>query len=299
MAAAAVGTVAMTAEPAAAILPTTTAVTSSANPALGGAQVTLTATVKILGTNLGPVTPRGTVTFSVDGSPVATAPVGSCLLLLTQCTASTTITTPAYDAEDVFEGNQYTVTANYNGDLLASPSSGSLVQRVTGPRGCNSTFSCTHQESAADGSADLYVEVPGGEDEGLYTITISFTDVAMSCSRPNTGAIGVFDVTLDRIKTVRYDTYNQQAVTANQQPNRICWASDSPFTTASGTPAPLTGSGFYEGLLPACAVDGTLPCVDTTQTEFRPAQGPGCDCDMRARLRTYVIAPAGDPKSGR
>ena len=284
---------------AAGILPTTTSLTSTANPALGESTVTLTATIKILGTNLGPITPRGTVTFLVEDALPVVAPVGSCLILLTQCKATATITTPAYDALN--GPNEVAVTAIYSGDLLSAASSASLVQQVTGPVVCNSTFDCSSSRESANGSAALRVDVPGGDDEGLYEISIWFTSVPMSCSRANTGDIAVFDVTLERFKIVRFDTYNQAAVTANSQPNRICWGSDSPFITASGVPATQVSVSppFYEGLLPACAIDGTLPCVDTSETEFQPAQPPDCDCDPRARLRNYILAPPGDPKSGR
>jgi hypothetical protein len=285
--------VGITSSSAAAILPTTTTVVSSSNPALEGTQVTATATVKILGTNLGPITPKGTVTFSLDGVPVATAPVSSCVVLLTPCTASATFTAPDVDWADSFS-----LTARYNGDSLAKPSTGTLEQEVVAPRGCSADFSCYHSVDAADGTARLEVSTGGGAS-GPYTIAIWFTTKPLSCTTAGTGDTAVFDVTAAIYKWVQLTTYDAAATTANQNPNRICWGSDQPFQTASGVPAAFNAAaGEYQGLLPMCSDGGPEPCVDGP-SQYSPPQGSGCDCDPRARLETWIVAPPGDPKATR
>lgn len=288
------GTLGLASSPstAAPLLNTTTSVTSSTNPALEGAPVTLTATVKILGVNLGPVTPKGTVTFSLDGSPVATVPVGSCLVLLTPCTASTTITAPQVD----WSGS-VAVTASYNGDSLAKPSTGSLTQEIVEPKGCNSDFGCYHDVSAANGSSRLTVSTGGDGEGAAYSIAISFSSVPLSCTTAGTGDTAVFDVSYDLGKYVELHTYDASATTGNQNPNKICWASDQAFTTSSGGVAAfVAASGMYEGTLPMCGqFEGAEPCIVGPST-YTPAQAPDCDCDPRAHLLTEIYAPAGDPK---
>lgn len=91
--------------------PTTTAVTSSANPSLVGQSITFTAIVSSSGG-----TPTGAVTFS-DG----TNTLGTVTLTSGQATFSTS---------SLLVGS-HSITATYNGDTNFSPSTGSLGQNVT------------------------------------------------------------------------------------------------------------------------------------------------------------------------
>jgi hypothetical protein len=191
------------------------------------------------------------------------------------------------------------VAAVYSGDALSKPSTGSLTQQVVAPRGCNSSFSCSHTVAAANGTAQLEVGTYGDGNDVLYTIAISFEARPMSCTTANTGDTAVFDVSYSLSKYVVLDTYEAAATTANQNPDKVCWGSDQVFQTAAGTPATFNAAdGLYEGLLPMCVVvDGTQPCVDGP-SEFRPAAADpnNCDCDPRARLETVIQAPPGDPR---
>ncbi|MFI0904088.1 Ig-like domain-containing protein, partial [Streptomyces sioyaensis] len=90
---------------------TLTLASAAPNPAVFGQPVTLTATVIPLG--LG--TPTGTVTFSVSGGPTVTAP-------LVGGTATATV-------NNVNVGF-HTITANYNGSIFFSPSSGTASLTV-------------------------------------------------------------------------------------------------------------------------------------------------------------------------
>ena len=286
---------------AAGILPSVTTVTSTDNPALEGNTTTLTATVTILGTNLGPITPRGIVVFAKDLVPVASAPLGSCLILLKACTASAVVDVGSADS---------IMTARYMGDLLTRGSTGSIAQQVSHPEPCSIEDGCTVYEAAADGTADVtvFVEGTGPVDsfasdaitsaEGDASVDIYFTTVPSACTTPGTGDGVVVNVSDGLAKTLRFRTFNQEAVQAAQNPNRLCYESNMPFTTAGGGSATQIGEFTYVGFLPTCSEnDGVAPCI--LSSEFTPASGPCSECDPRARLDTYIEAPGGDPKGTR
>lgn len=280
---AAVTTVGLQPTSAAGILPTTTTVATSGNPALAGSPVTFTATVKILGTNLGPLTPTGTVKFTY-GATTVTRPLSSCIILLTQCTASATMTALPESASPT------TVTAKYNGDLLSKPSTGTLAQETNDPVACLAAEFCDSFVEAANGSASMYVNTDGN-GAADYFLEMSFQSAPLSCTTPGTGDTGVFNVTDGQVsKTVQYTVYDA-AATAIGNSSRVCWFSDQPFTTASGAPAAPVAGGF-EGLLPLCFPgddsSNPPPCVE----EFDYYISEGGD------PTAYVVvdAPAGDPK---
>jgi hypothetical protein len=91
-----------------------TTLTASANPAIAGQTITLTARVSSPSGG----TPTGTVQFSVNGSPVGAMPVVG-------DTASFNITAPAAGSQGFF-----TATANYSGDDKFWPSSNGLTVAI-------------------------------------------------------------------------------------------------------------------------------------------------------------------------
>jgi hypothetical protein len=98
------------------LLPTTTTLSSSANPSYVGQPVTLTATVT---PTSGTGTPTGTVTFSQGTTSLGTATLNSS----GQATITTSALAPGADP----------ITASYSGDTNFAPSTSStLTQTVTG-----------------------------------------------------------------------------------------------------------------------------------------------------------------------
>ena len=91
-------------------IPTTTTVSSSANPASYGQQVTFTATVS-------PTDGQGTVSFSADGNPVSGCSAQSLSLVSGNYQATCTTSVLAV-------GRRRDITAAYSGDTSYAPSSG-------------------------------------------------------------------------------------------------------------------------------------------------------------------------------
>jgi hypothetical protein len=290
------------------VLPSFTTISATANPAPADLPITLTSQVNVLtkALHLGPVTPNGTVTFSkVDYhydpetdatsevlTTLATAPVSSCTILLSKCTATSA---PIVLGDHVGDLGTMTVRATYSGDLLSKPSSAEMTWSVAGTNPCNADVGCSETVVSGDDTArgDVLV-LPEGFDPTPSNLTVYFDTIPLSCSTPGTGANLVVDIAGGGEKLITFTTYGAEATKANQNPNRICYLSNSPFAGATFD----SGAGGYVGLLPVCVVDVTAPpCV--VSSEYTPQQGPGCDCDPRARLETVIFAPAGDPKSTR
>lgn len=274
---------------AAMILPTTTTVTTAGSPALTGGPVTFSATVKILNLlNLGPITPTGTVTFTIDGTQQAPVRLGTCIILLKACTASITVPAPADPSET------WTVSARYNGDLLSRASTGALShpQEFVDPRSCNSSFTCTQTVGSTNESARVTVQVDSDGTDLDYELFVAMTATPLSCSRPNTGDGAFIDASSgagNLTKTVDYDSYGQGAVNAGGDPWRVCWQGDAPFTTRNGGVSAAVGGGFFEGLLPACSDGAPRPCVDDAWYDSNwDGIGP--------RLYTRILTPPGDPR---
>ena len=106
------------------VSPTSTTVTSSANPSLSGQSVQFSATVA------GPGTATGSVQFTItDSSPVHTTyscSGGSNLVALSNGSATCTVAAGQLSAAN----SPFTVTAFYGGDNSHSPSTGTLIQTV-------------------------------------------------------------------------------------------------------------------------------------------------------------------------
>lgn len=276
------------------ILPTKTVLTTDATPAVAGGDVHLTATVSVLNVGLRPVTPHGTVTFTLTpyvGPDVqVTAPLGSCKIFPRRCTAVAT----AHMTGDLAYGAS--VTAHYNGDAVAKPSAAQLYQSTVSPADCNADQACVGGAYSDNGNTSFYVFV---DDQGVdadYQIQVGFSPLPLSCTKKGTGDTAVWDVTYPAPKQAEYTTYGAAAIKAKYTPTRICYSSDLPFTTKYGAQAKKVSLSpvRYEGLLPLCKVDSPGPCV--SGADFYPAGGD-CEGGCQAQLTTYIKAPAGDPKT--
>ncbi|MFN2608074.1 MAG: Ig-like domain repeat protein [Acidimicrobiales bacterium] len=109
--------------------PTTTTVAVTVNPSNFGQAVTFTATVAPLPPATG--TPTGTVTFTVDGTPVG----GPVALVGGKASFTTAALSPG----------GHTIVASYSGNAVLLPSSGSFTQTVT----------CAHAVTGSSGSLVL------------------------------------------------------------------------------------------------------------------------------------------------
>jgi hypothetical protein len=298
------GFIAMTPSPTEAaglqILPTKTTVASSANPAFDGAPITYSANVTILNTNLGPITPKGTVTFQREGLDdttvtLGTVPLSSCIILLSKCTASVTETPIAAGAEGYLQ--HFRVTATYHGDTLSKPSSGFVDELLGYPHDCNTAdeMACTSFMVSANGTTGLEVTVPQQDGPATdYQIKIGFESAPLGCTTAGTGDTAVYDVDLPagQGKMVDHVSYGAAAEKGKPNPDRICWQADSAF--AGSTPI---GGGKFEGLLPLCGDgDNPPPCVESSWY-LPPAPSEGGT--LPSELHTYIATPPGDPKSTR
>jgi hypothetical protein len=143
---------------------TQTAVSSSANPATAGEQVTFTAVVTAPGYQ---GTPAGTVTFSIDGQPQP--PVQLSLIGGLD---------EAVFATSTLSAGSHTVTASYSGDAHVGPSSGSLAsQQVTAP-GLKSTttrLTSSPNPSTAGQAVTITAIVSPSGTAGKPTGSVTFT----------------------------------------------------------------------------------------------------------------------------
>jgi hypothetical protein len=134
---------------------TTTSVVPSANPSVWGQSVTFTAVVA-------PVGAIGTVTFSVDGAPVAAAAVdaaGQARVVLVDLAVGA-----------------HTVTASYSGATLHAPSIGSVVQTVgqaASVTGLQSSANPARRRTTVTFTAAVATVAPGsGVPTGMVQFTI-------------------------------------------------------------------------------------------------------------------------------
>ena len=136
---------------------TVTTVSSSVNPSVVGQTVMFTATVIGSGAT---GTPTGTVTFSDDGTPIASA-----VTLQPDGTATVSISSLQAGDQDV--------TASYSGDTNFGPSEGGLTQVVQ-----QAASTITVSSSPNPGTA---VSTSGWEN-GVYAITASYAGATLGAT---------------------------------------------------------------------------------------------------------------------
>lgn len=196
-------------------LPKTTTTISAVSPAAPtfGQQVTVTATVAPV---LAGVTPAGTVTFSVDGTPVlpATGLNGS-------GTAAITLTS--------LTGGAHTITASYNGSTVYAASA-SAVYNLTIGKSPTAT-------SATIQSSTVYTN-PTAQDPGV-TVTFIATVVPGQPGTP-TGVVtfysGATSIGTAPVTPSGTATLNTSTLALGQYNVYATYGGDSNYTSSSSSP---------------------------------------------------------------
>ena len=171
--------------------PTQTSVTSTPNPSTWGQSVTFTATVGPAPPSVNPpAPPTGTITFSVNGVPVATEPVTSGTPTAIQGQAS-------YSTAGLLPGTQ-SITATYNGDgnFLASTSP-VYGQNVTCTSNAVSTSGSLHVGSTGS-TCIMGITVGGGVVAGPGAkVFISNSTVHGALTAHDAALVGLCGSTVD------------------------------------------------------------------------------------------------------
>jgi hypothetical protein len=226
--------------------PSTTALTSSANPSVFGQAVTFTAAVSSAGG-----TPTGNVTFRSDGSPLG-SPVG-----LTGGLATLQIS--------ALPSGTHTVTADYGGDANLAPSTGSLTQTVNkAPTTTALTSSINPSRSGQAVTFTATVASAGATATGTVTFandanTLGTVSLASGQATLTTSALAVGDHTITATYTgdtnlLASDTTLTQ--TTNPPLEGLTDPNLNPLMNAlSNTITDSTG-GKILGLNPPCAMTG-------------------------------------------
>jgi subtilisin-like proprotein convertase family protein len=266
--------------------PTTTALTSSVNPAIVGQSVTFTATVTFAGS---PV-PTGTVTFQTDGvgsAPVALDPTGKAAMTTNSLSAGS-----------------HAITATFDGTPLLAASTASLTQDVgpvavaggpyTVAEGASLALDATGSSTGAgvsyawdvNGNA-VFTDATGltptltwadlealGINDGPFTgtVVVKVTEAGVSTTASvaltvtNTGPIttiaGSLSVTAGKPFTVKIGADDPSSADAAALFSyRVDWGDGSVVQTASGPADPpfshtYTSPGTYSASLTATDKDG-------------------------------------------
>jgi hypothetical protein len=247
--------------------PSTTNLSFSANPALPGDNVTISA-------NVTPTAATGTVTFSITGFAYSQT-LGP--FALTNGLASTNWLPP---------NGTFTVTASYSGDAIYSPSTQTgteVVQRANTTMSLSSSLNPANTDQAVTFTATV---APSGAT-GVIHFVFVYNNASASYSAPIVNGVAVFPVASmlpgTTSVTAAFDgdlRYNQsQSSPLIQQVRRPTTTSlqVSPFTpTVFGTPVVLTAEiipsyatgmvNFYDG----STLLGTSP-ISPSQTSLATA----------------------------
>ncbi len=187
---------------------TTTSVASSANPSVAGQLVTFTATVTAVSPGSG--TPTGTVTFSIDGSPV--------------CTNAAMTGNQATCSSSSFSAGNHPVSATYNGDANYNGSTGSLV----GGQGVGSAATSTAVASSVNPSVT-------GQS---VTFTATVTTVAPGTGTPTGTATFSIDgnpVCVNAALTAGVATCSSSNFTPGTHPVSVTYNGDANSNGSTGT----------------------------------------------------------------
>jgi hypothetical protein len=268
------------------LLPTTTTVTATPSTAGLYRNVTLTATVKILGVlpGLG-IVPTGTVTFTTpaqdqaynDGTAgyIGSAALGSCFL--TTCTA-TIYTTEFAVGADTYTATYVPTPGPIRGFLIGgSAGNGSVTIDLTSYTN-NSTVGCPTNESYCDAGnitdGDTWVDTYAyNQPETSHTLTEAVAPGTLGCDAYSPSQEGGLATFTDSSQTDTQDWVDytltdptKAALTftaAGLHPNSWgCFADSVDFTSGLGGLAPFNAAdGYYEAPLPSCgSVSGQTPC---------------------------------------
>ncbi|MEQ1643087.1 MAG: Ig-like domain repeat protein [Pyrinomonadaceae bacterium] len=218
---------------------TTTAVASSANPSVAGQSVTFTATVSPVAPGSG--TPTGTVTFSIDGSPV--------------CTNAAMTGNQATCSSSNFNSGNHPVSATYNGDANYNGSTGSLV----GGQGVGAAATSTAVTSSVNPSVT-------GQS---VTFTATVTTVAPGSGTPTGTATFSVDgnpVCVNAALTAGVATCTSSNFTPGTHPVSVTYNGDANSNTSIGT---LAGGQVVDAASTSTAVASSVnPSVTGQSVTF-------------------------------
>lgn len=218
---------------------TTTAVASSVNPSVSGQSVTFTATVSPVSPGTG--TPTGTVTFSIDGSPV--------------CTNAAMTGNQATCSSSNFNAGNHSVSATYNGDANYNSSTGSLV----GGQGVVAATTATAVASSVNPSVT-------GQS---VTFTATVTTVAPGSGTPTGTATFSVDgspVCVNAAMTAGVATCTSSNFTAGTHPVSVTYNGSANSNTSTGT---LSGGQVVNAASTSTAVASSVnPSVTGQSVTF-------------------------------
>jgi hypothetical protein len=140
-------------------IPTTTTVTSSANPQIQGTAVTFTSTVT---ENSGTVTPTGSVAFSVDGTAASTVALNS--------SGGASYTTSTLTV------GPHTILASYGGSETDETSSDSLTETITAAAAATTTSLTSSSPTSDQGTSVTFTATVSSSVTGSITGTVTFYD---------------------------------------------------------------------------------------------------------------------------
>ncbi|HWF73637.1 MAG TPA: Ig-like domain-containing protein [Solirubrobacteraceae bacterium] len=284
------------------LVPTSTTVVASTDIIGPTDSATLTATVQ-LGLL---ITPTGSVTFTdvTNNTVLGSARLSSpCLLSLKQCKAHLTV----IGAQ--LTGGENLIKATYAGDGLSKPSSGTTHLYAPENAGddvtCGPDQFCQASDTSPDGTAAL--DVQAGPSSTGESVLIAFGTTPLTCSTPDTGDIGVFDVSdptsadfviFDSLGAAGAAAQAAHPIAADGSGGYVCFDAPTSFTTASGAPAAQQPDGSFQGVL--------APCVPTAGAVANPPCYDGGSYTPNERGGTYetdvIVVPGptqpSDPRIG-
>ena len=249
------------------VLPTTTTIASSANPAQAGESVTFTATVtaQVSGTL------TGTVTFNDGSTVLGQAPLTS--------------GTSSFSTASLTTGS-HSISASYSGNSGFTGSVSIALSQVVQKAGTSTTLSAAPSTAGVNQSVMLTATVTPGTS-GLPTGTVSFLDGTTQIGSSSVNGTGVA-------------AFSTSTLTAGTHAITAAYGGDGNFngSTSSGTNVAITNSGFSlasSALSPASVAPGTSArsAITITPTGAFNASTVNLTCSVSPRVSEPVTCSVG------
>ncbi|MBK9528294.1 MAG: Ig-like domain repeat protein [Acidobacteria bacterium] len=276
-------------------IPTTTTVTSSANPSVFGQNVTFTATVS-------PIPFGGTVTFVVDGNPL-------CSNVVVNISGQSTCSTSALS----IAGSPHSVVADYSGSVPYLASSGTLTGgQVVNKANTTTTVTAAPASPSVFGqsvtfTATVAVTAPGaGSPTGtvtfnidgiLYCVNTPLTGLTATCTQAGLPALpaGVRNVVALYSGDTNFNGSNGTLnYTVNKASTTITITGDTPDPTIIGQPYAVTWATTVTA--PGAGTPtGTVTVSDGSATCSAPVGAGTCNLtSTTAGNKTLIATYSGD-----
>lgn len=233
------------------LTPTTTSVSSSANPSTSGQPVAFTATVF-------PVLNGGTVQFQIDG-----VNYGSPVTVISGSATSTIISTLA--------GGSHTINAMYSGTTNFANSSGTLTQEVnqsTQPGGANTgTVPVTFTETGLPQGTSWSITLNGN--------TQSSTSTSITFNEPN----GNYQFVVNPPVSYNVVSYSG-SLTVNSSPLSQALTFVPPVQESGSTPVSMSLTGTVSGPMTNLQMTLTSGTITAGGTTYPVTGSPGQFCNQ-------------------